>query len=99
MHACVATLAALAGEMADICDTCIKDSKILHHDKIVNHQFAACSGSPPQCSTFSSTYSSGGTGMGVGFLDPIFLVDSLTPYGAEIEYFNTVIDSKTSTHS
>lgn len=31
------------------------------------------------------TYSSGGTGMGVGFLDPTFLVASLTPYGAEIK--------------
>lgn len=45
------------------------------------------------------TYSSGGTGMGVGFLDPTFLVASLTPYGAEIKCFDTVIDSKTRTHS
>lgn len=38
------------------------------------------------CSTqFIYTYSSGGTGMGVGFLDPTFLVASLTPYGAEIK--------------
>ena len=61
MHVCVATLATLAGEMADICDILVFISgedlvtnPAVCHDKIVNQQFAACSGSPPQCSTFSS---------------------------------------------
>ena len=56
------TLAALAGEMAGICDTYIglspymryliwlKQSTVTNpavcHDKVVNQQFAACSGSP-----------------------------------------------------
>ena len=62
MH--VATLAALAGEVADIIyviDLLIFISGMdfvtnttVCHDKVVNQQFAACSGSPPQCSTFPS---------------------------------------------
>ena len=59
MHACVAMLAALAGEMADISDTCLHGEDLMTnpavcHDKIVNQWFDACSGLPPQCSTFSS---------------------------------------------
>ena len=64
MQACVATLAALSGEMADICiyvilifisDKDLVTDPAVCLNKIVNQQFATCSGSPPQCSTFSST--------------------------------------------
>ena len=61
MHACVTTLAVLLEKwltyviLIFISGEDLVTNTAVCHDKIVNQQFAACSGLPPQCSTFSSS--------------------------------------------